>query len=216
MKVGQFVKKMKLIYNKLINYIEENDNDEILFQEVSNIFDEQKIRDDAQSLKSFFTMIVKIGNYHQHNPNFFTKIYKILELFKNDIMKSFTNITIFNIFKSNKIIFLFLLEQGIMTLDETIISTITNTEYKAFYYDQYFDPEITNFKLNKDVEKKEDFVLKRQEGENDNYICKLIREDNIDEFIVYMNQYNIPFDSNIKNSIFETNLFLLKKKYNTH
>ena len=152
-------------------------------------------------------MIVKVCDYHKRNPSFFTKIIKILELFKNDLKNNFTNLAIFKIFESNKRILLFLFEQGIIKMDDPIVSILTNSEYKS-----YFDPEITKFRLKKDVEKQEDFDLKRKEGENDNYICKLIREDNVEEFIVYMNQCNIPFDSNIINPIFETNLLLLKRK----
>lgn len=54
------------------------------------------------------------------------------------------------------------------------------------------------------------FEKKREIGENDNYIFKLIREDSIQEFVCYMNLNNIQFSSNIEQSEFETNRLLMK------
>ena len=52
--------------------------------------------------------------------------------------------------------------------------------------------------------------MKRQEGENDNYLCKLIKINAIEEFIIYTEKANIKLDNIIKKSIFETNHFLLE------
>lgn len=59
-----------------------------------------------------------------------------------------------------------------------------------------------------DLNMKEKFLA----GENDSYICELIRNDSVEEFIKYVNQANIPLSSNIQSSICETNTFLLKKE----
>ncbi|KAK8871386.1 hypothetical protein M9Y10_007111 [Tritrichomonas musculus] len=57
----------------------------------------------------------------------------------------------------------------------------------------------------------ESFDQKRKIGENEDYICHLIRNDSIVEFITYINQINISLnDQKIKFSIFETNCFLTK------
>ena len=48
------------------------------------------------------------------------------------------------------------------------------------------------------------------EGENDNYICKLIRTDSIEDFIQYLNEKSILPNSKVYESIFETNPYLLK------
>ena len=42
-----------------------------------------------------------------------------------------------------------------------------------------------------------DYDEKRQKGENDSYICTLIRNDLIDEFIVHVNKTNISLSSTI-------------------
>ena len=56
------------------------------------------------------------------------------------------------------------------------------------------------------------FEEKRQKGENDSYLCELIRTDSIEDFISYVNQKNISLSSKIKSSIFETNSFLVEKE----
>lgn len=53
---------------------------------------------------------------------------------------------------------------------------------------------------------------KRQEGENDSYICSQIRRDSVEEFISYLNRNQISHSSLINPSIFETNLFLNEQK----
>lgn len=56
------------------------------------------------------------------------------------------------------------------------------------------------------------FEEKRQNGQNDSYLCNLIRNDSIQEFVIYLNKNNIPFTAEIVPSIFETNYYLNKKK----
>ena len=54
-------------------------------------------------------------------------------------------------------------------------------------------------------------MKKKQEiGENEDLISQLIQQDLIDEFFSYVNQNDYPLESNIKQSIFETNNFLNK------
>lgn len=53
------------------------------------------------------------------------------------------------------------------------------------------------------------FDKKRQEGENDSYICSLIRGDSFIEFISYVNFQKISLSGKIERSIFETNSFLI-------
>ena len=58
----------------------------------------------------------------------------------------------------------------------------------------------------------ENFDEKRQKGENESYICELIREDSVEEFISYMSKTDLSFSSFIPHSIFETNSFLLSNE----
>ena len=106
-----------------------------------------------------------------------------------------------------------------MTFDEYIFSIITRKFYVTNNYCEYFQPEIKplftqenidkyqnnnnsltddNFieKINKDAES--DFYEKRREGQNDDYLCELIRNSKIKEFIIFVEQSNMPLDSEIK------------------
>ena len=56
------------------------------------------------------------------------------------------------------------------------------------------------------------FYELRKEGENDNLICELIRNDSINEFVVYVTKNSYPLQSLIAQSIYETNSFLIKKQ----
>lgn len=49
-------------------------------------------------------------------------------------------------------------------------------------------------------------------GENDTYICKIIRDDSIIELITYVNKNNISLLTRIQIPLFETNSILLKKE----
>ena len=66
------------------------------------------------------------------------------------------------------------------------------------------------FEYNSNVFEK--FNENRHKGENEFYICQIIRNDSVEDFIVYINQNNIPLSSYIKHSLFETNSYLLKQE----
>lgn len=59
------------------------------------------------------------------------------------------------------------------------------------------------------------YETKRSIGENDELICKMIRDDDIDKFVPYVNQNCISLNSNIKSSLYETNSFLIENKNTT-
>ena len=69
--------------------------------------------------------------------------------------------------------------------------------------------------LKKDPSAFTNYEEKHQKGENDSYICSLIRQDSIEEFISHVNENNISPLSKIFPSIFETNLFLIDNKNTT-
>ena len=56
------------------------------------------------------------------------------------------------------------------------------------------------------------FEEKCRIGENDSYICSLIRQDSVEEFISYVNKNNVSLSSQILPSIYETNSFLIGKE----
>ena len=232
----EYLNMMKHINEKITNFLEDEANSEecFLILEDQFKFNNPKISDTKHDFLSLLHFICKIGNNHHRCPNFFCKIERILLIFKEDIKKSFSNSEIFNIYRSNKRILLFLIEQQIIVIDEYIVKKITKTsKYIEAKYPQYFQPEIKTFinenwfpkysplcsELNgnkwvRDLKKvlPENFYEKRKEGENDNQICELIRKDMVTEFIAYINLNSISLNAKIQPSIYETNQFLIKNK----
>lgn len=190
----EYFEKMKFIQSTIEQFLDNEgnieENKEILTQ---NIISEQIIKDRI-ILKSILYLISKITKNHHRKLGFLPKIKKILTDLKSAIKENFTNLVIFNIFKKQKIILLFLLEQEMITFDSSIFEIIKQGKYVNYKYLEYFHPEIKQF-ISKEDEKNDniaDFEEKRKKGENDGQICYLIREDMIEEFIIYVNKKNLP------------------------
>ena len=232
-KVENFLEEYKSIYDKYINFIESEENIEENFMNLTQIIVDAKIKDCQHKLRLFLRMVISIADNHQHCQQFYAKIDQTLEYFKDDIKKYFLNSEIFSIFKSNKRILLFLIEEKILTVDEYFAKQIIKYGYIKNDYPQYFAPEIKPFineewfpkynsnskyyenKWVEDVKKElpDNFLELRKIGENDSYISKLIREDSVEDFIIYVNKNCISRNATINKSVYETNSFLLKNQF---
>ena len=218
----EYLSKMKEVQKKLLAFINEEDDIEENFENFIILIPDHQKEDDLLVMKSIIYLISKIAKNHHRGPDFFTKITKILLCIKDFIIRNYSNLEIFNIFKSNKIIILFLIEEKILTIDIYIYKLMTNYKALKKKYNQFFQPEIQEFIEKQEIEETNpdiwiknlpyDFYEKRRIGENDNYICRLIQEDMLDDFISYTHQNNIQLDSEVEFSIFETNPLLIKKK----
>ena len=179
MNSAEYLEEMKAIQEKLLLYLE----GETEYMSPNDIFKDNKFHD----YLSYLHLVSKISNNHHRCENFFSKIKEILRLFKEDIKTKISNSRLFNIFKSNKQILLFLIEEGLLTFDEYIVRIITSDKYVDAKYPQYFQPEIQPF-INKEwfpkydkkcrsnewvleIQKEipEDFYEKRKIGENDTH-----------------------------------------------
>ena len=216
-----YLDKVRLIQYSILQYIDEVHNVEEKWTNLIQLINSYKIKDDYHEIETILRLINKICKNHRHTYDFFGKIEKIILIFKDEIKLNFSNITIFRFFKSNKRIIFFLNEQGIITIDKYISEIIMQYNYEKLKYPIYFFKEIRPF-INEEEQNKilkeyneynDDFDMKRKIGENDDYICQLIRQDNIDEFISYIAKNDISINSKIKNSIFETNRYFLKQNY---
>lgn len=215
-----YLEEMKTIENNIQSFIEDEFEIEEHLQVLTNLFDEIKLHDDKYKLKSLLRLIVEITNNFHRFPHLFSKIERILQLFKKDIKNFFPNWEIFSIFESNKRILLFLIEEKIMAIDSHIISALNKAKYISDKYHTFLAPEISPY-INKKICSQyeqvknfkenipEDFKEKRKIGENDNSICKIIREDLIEEFFHYEDK---NLNGKIHPSIYETNCFLLNKQ----
>ena len=232
MRSEAFVDKMKSIQNSLLEFLEDESDANGKYENFINLISTQKINNEEYEFKALLQLINHIGNNHHRVLNFISKIERVLKEFKQELQKSFSNSEIFDIFKDNKRILLFLLEEKMMIIDEYIFSIITSDFYVKKNYCEYFQPEIKPFVTQENIEKyscknkslKDDkfiermnkeieanFYEKRRKGENDDYLCELIRFDEIQEFVRFVEQTNLPLEDKIKKSIFETNQFFVDK-----
>ena len=225
MSIEETKEKMKSIQNALLEFLEDESIAEENYENFLKSVSEYQITEDKYKLKSVLQLINAVGNNHRRVKNFFCKLEQILVHFKKDIEKYFKNSEVFEVFENNKRILLFLIEEKIMIIDEYIASRIARKKYLAEYFAPELKPFFTeefikkygdkNLYLREEIfinnikkEVSEDFYDKRKEGENDNYLCELIRTNQVKEFGIYVNRNNIPYESCIDQSIFETNPLL--------
>ena len=219
--IQEYIKEKKEIYDNLKKFLESIENTEQDFENLIKIISEQKQEETQAALTKFLQLIANIGNNCHRDESLFKKIFKLIEYYTEQIKQTFSNNEIFNIFGSNKKILLFLFKNKIITIDDTIYNEILfKREPNGNCYSHFFYPEIKNFSneekvaiIEKELFEKNPnifdcFEEKREEGENDSFICSLIRKDSVEEFIEYINRKNISVNSELINSIFETNNFL--------
>ena len=190
-----YIKKMKDLYNILLSYLDNCTEDEEDFFLLFDFIENQKIKENKDELIEFFLIVVNICNNHHRNKFFLQKIEKIISSFFDIFKQNFIEPEIFHIFETNKRILFFLVQNKIITLTNKEMK-IGNVTYRIYLNDQYLDLKDEN---------------KIKIGENDWHLCELIRNDLIDDFIIYTTQFNIPLDNRIKSSKYETNPFLIDK-----
>ena len=228
-----FFTEMKTIEESLLYFIENEDKAKENYQNLIKIFNVQKIQENEHKFNSMLHLISKICNHHRC-PNFYDKIHQILHFFKPHILKNFTNLEIFRIFIDNKLLLLYLFEEKYIIMDDRIASEFEKSYLLDANYHRFFSPELLPFVKThehsiydhcdfrfinpqnmasfENDEEKSEFYKNRRIGENNNKICELIRNDSLDDFIIYINKLNLSPSSYIESSIFETNSFLLEQE----
>ena len=116
MSYHSYLEKKQAIQNAILNFIENSDNVEENYQNFITIISDQKIKEDSVELKSLFHLILKISKHHYRTQDFFPKIERILQYFSNEIKNNHSNFEIFNIFKGNKRILLYLIKNDLLKL----------------------------------------------------------------------------------------------------
>lgn len=222
-KIQKYFDLMKDVEENLLVYIGESNQD----YNIINYLDKHEITQNKPQLKSFLYLLVHISNNYHPTGNFYNKIFSILSNFKCLIQKHFQNAEIFHIFQSSKRLLLFLIQQNLIKINQEIFDFFNQTNFHQKSYIEYFFPEIESFiqeSLKKEYKSKvkelneNNLILfneKRKIGENDSYICSLIRNDQVVDFITYLEKTNTSPSSDIKISIYETNQFLLNNAKRT-
>ena len=193
--IKAFLDKMKSIHLNILDFIDSEEQNENIYQNLINLFKDQQISSEKHDFQLFLQMISVIIEYHFRGPKFFEKIEQILLFFENSIKHLISLSEIFEIFKNCERIILFLIEKRIIDIENSNIQKL-NVYLKSKYFSQIDDDSL---------------IEKRKKGENDSILCEQIRNDSLDEFIVNVNKNNIDLNSIIESSIFETNPSLKQK-----
>ena len=193
-------------------FLEESDSaNEQSFAQFCDKIRKFQIDGDREEMTQFQLIIKSISDHHHRDINFIPKIQKILQQYQEQIKQTLSNDEIFHLFENNKLIVHFLLKNNIINISESIYNYIVNIiEPNGNRYCHFFYPELEQFKGEEEMKSiKEEllkqnptafngFESKRQEGQNDSYICSLIRNDSVEEFIAYINRQNISVSNYIK------------------
>ena len=205
MYIEEDLNEIKMIQNIILNILDDEDNFDQSIEVLNQKISMSTLPNNTYKMVSLFQMITHIANEHHRGPNFFWKIEQILNIFKKEIA-SFSNSEIFEIFKGNKRVLLYLIKEKLLKIDDMFVETISRQDSS---YCQYFAKEIKDFKNNQDLTQLPDnYEENREIGENDSYICKMIRKDSVVDFITYINTTNYPLKGYVPHSIFETNSLL--------
>ncbi|KAK8857366.1 hypothetical protein M9Y10_015771 [Tritrichomonas musculus] len=211
--IEDFINDKKELYNILMIFLENTENDEDNFQNLININHHQNLEGNRGKFEDFLILI---------------KLYQIIQHYEDKIKQTFSKYEIFNIFGNNKKILLFLFQKEIIKIDESIVNCLlSKNDSNGNRYCHFFYPQIKKFiseekvknieeeLISKDSNVFDRFEEKQNEGENDSFICSLMRSDSVEQFIEYVNRTNISLRSELMPSIFETNSFLIENKSTT-
>lgn len=146
LEIQEYIAIKKKLYQNLIDYVESED--ETLNAEFLNKLNQIKESDSIEDKKSLLNMILSISNNHYRHSNFQKKIENLISHFSNTLKQMLTNSEIFDFFKPNKLLLLYLFKNQIIQFEDPIIDNIKkDMSYMLFFY-----PEIKSF-LSKDEEK---------------------------------------------------------------
>ncbi|KAK8852941.1 hypothetical protein M9Y10_017936 [Tritrichomonas musculus] len=221
MSVQKYLDENKGKYRKNIDFIE---TPSLSNEEFPDIFELFNIQDIKVELNEILQLLATITEYHHQYSDFYTKIEQIIIKLKESIKKSFTNREIFNIFKRNKKLILFLIKEEIITIDQNIALIMTSEKYSKLNYPLYFYPELKDIsnqsfkKGNSEFDQIELlfsnnpklFERFRQRGENESLLCETIRYDLLDDFKPYYEEKRKL--GLVNQSVFEAHPLLQNKR----
>ena len=193
--LSAYIKQMRTYQELFLEYFDKDD--EKHFINLKNYFDENKISENKQDFITTLCFISKFSKNHHRSSNFYNKIQKILLYFRPIFSKYCTNIDIFNIFKKTKLLLLILFNEQILIPSPEIYAISVTDSYKNMNYMQYFQKEFRALN-SEQLNAPDDYEEKRAKGENDNLLCSLIRNDDINEFIKCTGRLNVSLSSKVE------------------
>lgn len=102
MSAQEFMNKIIEIQRDLIEYIDNEDNNDDDDKNIIQILKDLNIQENKDEFLIVIHFIAQISNHHHRGPKFFRNIFQILQYFKTSIKKYFSNEDIFNVFQKSK------------------------------------------------------------------------------------------------------------------
>lgn len=219
--IGKYINQIKEHYVLLYSYINQRQSFDIdeHFQKIINFNQKFDIPKNINFFKRFVLLIANISNNIHRESHTMKRIFRILKYYQDQIQQNFSNMFILDIFKENPLVLLFLYENKVFQFNSELYDKICHTQPHLC---SFFYPELKTINTNdknkrrmfkyftKDIKIDQDFENKRHAGENDSYLCSLIRKDSIKEFTYFINKYNLSVFRYVEESIFETNSYLIE------
>ena len=140
---NDYLKWKKELYNKLIIYIENENFDEKNYENLISFIEKLNIMEKRQEFIEFLKLISKICKNYKRSISFLNKIEQIILKYDKNIRNILSNDDIFNIFKNNKYLLLFLIKKSILTVNQQIVDQILEKKEKKYHL--FFSPEIKSF-----------------------------------------------------------------------
>lgn len=222
MELNEIINQKRELHSLVFQYLTNEKDEDDQYQLLLATIERQKIRESLSELRDLILSILIISNIPRQVS--FQKVSKLILILTEDLKKFLnSDVELFNFFIKNKRILLLLHENKYFSFDQQIINNMKsqNLNYK---FSEYFYPEIKSMIDPEDKKLIEEelfslgpnifseFEEKRLKGENETYICELIRNDSIEQFIEYVSRTNFPLSKKLNHSIFETNHFLIKNQ----
>ena len=123
----EIIKKQNL--QSLVLCFIENDDDEENFNNLATFIQDSNISKNKLDLLDLFHLILHIASNHHRESNFFDKIIKIFLYLNFEIKNFFTDQDIYNIFITNKMMILFLIQNKIIIPSEKLINLIISNDH---------------------------------------------------------------------------------------
>ncbi|KAK8898336.1 hypothetical protein M9Y10_000620 [Tritrichomonas musculus] len=204
--IKKLVEENKCMQENVLDFLEAKD---ACFKNVKEYIDNEKIRENKEKLLIFINILSTISDNHKISHEFINKIKQIINYLQLNIKKFNSDLEIYQTFKKSKQILLFLFDQKILIPNSLIFEDMRRSTDML----QYFYREFESFIL--EMKNPPACIINKEEGkcgDNTDMLCEIIRQDQVKEFSIFINTYNIPLSYEIDGTIYEKNSFLSNKK----
>lgn len=203
-KFRDYLQPLIILQKCCLTYLDEDNNTSHNFENLKN---NMHFLQDPSRLKDFLRFISFVSLNHHRSIDFFSKIENVIRE-SRVYQEQLSNQEIFTLFRNNKRLLLFLYNEKYLEFDSFVIRNLLESETMIDYFYYELEPYIPQKVKDKiHVFSRDVFEKKRVDGGNDD-LQNLIRNDLIEEFILYITTNNVPLNSKITISSFETDDFL--------